>query len=218
MTDDYYEEKVLEEIAPRGLKAGDPVGELPDPNATHHNNELSALAAAAAANASNKNDRGSGGGGGGIYRAGGPTTIFGGSGWGPYSDGPLNAARKSLLSRDGLGEENWMWTMAMRVAEAGEEWAKWRKEGVKAAGGVEAPGMGGAGGAVMGVMSAAGLSKGKQREMAQEEEEEEEAEAEDGAAAEPVAKKRKVAFESEDLPVGVYEPHSGVVHCGCSLL
>ncbi len=46
------------------------------------------------------------GGGGGVYRAG-PTTLFGGNGWGPYSDGPLNAVRKSVLSLDGVTEENW---------------------------------------------------------------------------------------------------------------
>lgn len=67
----------------------------------------------------------------GIYRAGGPTTIFGGSGWGPFSDGPLNAVRKSLLSRDGVTEENWMWMAATRAVEANEEWSKWRKEGIK---------------------------------------------------------------------------------------
>ncbi|KAG6806200.1 hypothetical protein H0H93_003363, partial [Arthromyces matolae] len=86
VTDDYYEEKVTEEIAPLGLKPGDPVGELPDPNAPSHSNEVNSLAAASGGAAA-KGDRV----GGGIYRAGGPTTIFGGSGWGPYSDGPLNA-------------------------------------------------------------------------------------------------------------------------------
>ena len=131
VTDDYYEEKVLAEITERGLKAGDPVGELPDPNATGHGAlaaELSGLASSALSGSlPSKGDRTQGG----IYRAGGPTTIFGGSGWGPYSDGPLNAVRKSILTRDGVSEENWMYMCAMRVREADEEWARWRAEGRK---------------------------------------------------------------------------------------
>jgi hypothetical protein len=38
----------------------------------------------------------------GIYRAGGPTMLFGGPGWGPYN----NVVRQSLLNYDGLNEEN----------------------------------------------------------------------------------------------------------------
>ncbi|KAJ7070021.1 chromatin remodelling complex Rsc7/Swp82 subunit-domain-containing protein [Mycena amicta] len=127
VVDDYYEDKVLEEITERGLKAGDPVGELPDPNAHHHTNEQSGANAASTAA---KNDR-LGAGTTGIYRAGGPTTLFASSGLGPFSDGPLNAVRKSLLSRDGVTEENWMWMTAMRTQQAGEEWAKNRKECVQ---------------------------------------------------------------------------------------
>ena len=72
MTDDYYEDKVLEEITAKGLKPGELVGELVDPNAA------AAAAAAAAADSAlgGKADRS---GGPGMYRAGGPTTIFGGS-------------------------------------------------------------------------------------------------------------------------------------------
>lgn len=183
VTDDYYEAKILEEITERGLKAGELVGELPDPNAVHHNNELSALNAAAAT--SSKPDRG--GGGGGLYRAGGPTTIFGGSGLGPFSDGPLNAVRKSLLTRDGVAEENWLWMMAMRVSEANEEWAKQRKEAVKSMqtlmGGPVPP-------------TPAPLD-----------------DAAANGAGEPQAKKRRVV---QDQPVlGAYEPHSNIIQCTC---
>jgi chromatin structure-remodeling complex protein RSC7 len=125
VTDDYYEEKVLADITAKGLKAGDLVGELPDPNAPAHTQPDANLANSTFASSSNVNIAG----GGGIYRAGGPTTIFGGSGWGPFSDGPLNAVRKSLLSRDGVTEENWMWMMAGRVGDADEEWGRLRKEG-----------------------------------------------------------------------------------------
>ncbi|KNZ74089.1 Chromatin structure-remodeling complex subunit RSC7 [Termitomyces sp. J132] len=169
--DDYYEEKVTEEIAALGLKPGDPVGELPDPNATSHN-EVTSLAVASTGATAGKGDRV----GGGIYRAGGPTTIFGSSGWGPYSDGPLNAVRKSLLSRDGVDEENWMFMMAQRVLEAGQEWAKWRKE-------------------------------------EEGEEEEDGAHAEDRTAskAKGSAKRRRVSVVAGEPPLGIYEPHTGLV-------
>ncbi|CAK5267548.1 unnamed protein product [Mycena citricolor] len=127
VVDDYYEDRVLEEITARGLQAGDPVGELPDPNANAANAADAGLGANTAAN---KTDRG-GGTSVGVYRAGGPTTLFGSSGWGPYSDGPLNAVRKSLLSRDGVSEENWMLMAATRTLAADAEWAKWRKEGIQ---------------------------------------------------------------------------------------
>ncbi|KAG7442805.1 uncharacterized protein BT62DRAFT_904881 [Guyanagaster necrorhizus] len=126
VTDDYYEEKILQEIAERGIKPGDLVGDLPDPNVQ---------STEAASRPDRANPQGGGGGGLGIYRAGGPTTIFGGSGWGPYSDGPLNAVRKSLLSRDGVTEENWMWMMAQRVLEGDGELAKWRRNRLKPGGG-----------------------------------------------------------------------------------
>lgn len=210
VVDDYYEEKVVEEITARGLKAGDPVGELPDPNATHHSNELSSLNAASNANAGNKADRG-GGGAGGIYRAGGPTTIFGGSGWGPYSDGPLNAVRKSILSRDGVAEDNWMWMMATRVNEADQEWAKWRKESLKALHGVDGVLMGGTGSVAANGM----MPKHKYADLQEEEEEDEEADDEENSAAavEPAPKKRRVGFEAEARPLGIYEPHTNLIHC-----
>ena len=127
--DDYYEEKVLADITEKGLKPGDLVGELADPNAP----SAAALAAAEVANAQ-KADRA--GATQGIYRAGGPTTLFGGPGWGPYSDGPLNAVRKSLLNRDGLNEENWMLVAAQRTAEASADWAKQRRRALVPYGGI----------------------------------------------------------------------------------
>ncbi|KAJ7764533.1 chromatin remodelling complex Rsc7/Swp82 subunit-domain-containing protein [Mycena maculata] len=176
VVDDYYEEKSLEEITARGLKAGDPVGELPDPNGLYHANEP--------ANPNPKADKNDRGGGlpMGLYRAGGPTTIFGSSGWGPFSDGPLNAVRKSLLSRDGVSEENWMWMAATRTLAAGEEWARWRKEGVQP-------------------MDLAGnIVKGKRKAEPDDEQQE-------GASS---GKKPRPEL-TDDLPLGVYEAHSGVV-------
>ncbi|KAF8639179.1 hypothetical protein AX17_001666 [Amanita inopinata Kibby_2008] len=194
VVDDYYEGKMLEEITAKGLKPGDPVGELPDPNAPHHSNELSSLTGGAGAGAG----RGERGSGGGIYRAGGPTTIFGGSGWGPYSDGPLNAVRKSLLSRDGVTEENWMYMMAMRVIDAGEEWTKCRKEALKPYSGIDA--VGGHDGTM-----ASSFIRAKLKEV-----EEEEVDAKENVT-DPVAKKRKVSYDKDEPPLGVYEPHTGIV-------
>ncbi|KAF8875218.1 chromatin remodelling complex Rsc7/Swp82 subunit-domain-containing protein [Gymnopilus junonius] len=213
VTDDYYEDKVLEEITARGLKAGELVGELPDPNATHHNNELSALNATAAAASSGKGDRG-GGGGGGIYRAGGPTTIFGGSGWGPYSDGPLNAVRKSILSRDGVSEDNWMWMMATRVDEANEMWTKQRKEALKVVEGVDGLVMGGA---IPPPPGTRPLAPGMRDLREEEEEGEGEEELPNGdvnvtEVPKPKSKKRKVGFEDDIPAIGVYEPHGNLIH------
>ncbi|KZT65189.1 hypothetical protein DAEQUDRAFT_731708 [Daedalea quercina L-15889] len=120
--DDYYEDKALEECTAKGLKPGDPVDEPQD------------TTAAAPEATTNKTERI--GSGLGMYRAGGPTTIFGGSGWGPYSDGPLNAVRKSLLTRDGLNEENWMYIAAQRTMDASREWANLRAEAMKVCGGI----------------------------------------------------------------------------------
>ncbi|KAK7042462.1 chromatin remodelling complex Rsc7/Swp82 subunit-domain-containing protein [Favolaschia claudopus] len=180
VVDDYYEDKSLEEITARGLKAGDPVGDLPDPNAQNHSNEPSSLNAAALA-AANKNDRGSGV-AMGLYRAGGPTTIFGSNGWGPYSDGPLNVVRKSLLSRDGVTEENWMWMAAMRTLKAGDEWKRQRQE------------------ALQPIDLTGNTAKGK-RKAADLIEEPQDSEVD----------KKFRADASAHFPLGVYEAHSAIV-------
>ncbi|KAL0573363.1 chromatin structure-remodeling complex subunit RSC7 [Marasmius crinis-equi] len=176
VTDDYYEEKVLAEITARGLQPGDLVGELPDPNATSAKN----IAAEAPADI----DAGSGG-GSSIYRAGGPTTIFGGSGWGPYSDGPLNAVRKSLLTRDGVNEENWMWRMAEKTSEMSEEWRRVRERAV----GRE-------------IVDEKGKGKGKERARGSDVE------------VTVLGKKRKLSAGVDLDPgpaLGSYDPHTGLI-------
>ncbi|EAU84128.2 nuclear protein localization [Coprinopsis cinerea okayama7 len=180
--DDYYEEKSLAEITEKGLKAGDLVGELFDATAASSSGvpsgELAALDRSGALGASSTL-------GGSMYRPGGPTTIFGGSGWGPYSDGPLNAVRKSLLTRDGVLEENWMFMMAGRVREADEEWARWRAEARKALS---------VDGVWVGEVPVPGASNDKGKEVVQEGGDAENKEAE------------------EKKPLGVYEPHSHLIH------
>lgn len=184
VTDDYYEDKVLEEITAKGLKAGDLVGELQDPNAPAQQDQ-SLLAVPS--NAASKDNRG-GGSGGSMYRPGGATTIFGGSGWGPYSDGPLNAVRKSLLTRDGLNEENWMLVAAQRALEADEEWATLRRENLRACGGIL--------GDIEEETRAAkrGVAEVGDVEVAEE------------------PKKRKY-YDDGPYPMGVYEPQTGIVLC-----
>jgi hypothetical protein len=227
--DDYYEDKVLADITEKGLKPGDLVGELADPNAP----SAAALAAAELANAQ-KADRA--GGTQGIYRAGGPTTLFGGPGWGPYSDGPLNAVRKSLLNRDGLNEENWMLIAAQRTAEASAEWAKQRRRALVPYGGIfgastaaggkdeeEEEDRGGLGMGEEDHGKAKGKGKGHGHGQTQEQQEQ------DGQGQEHHAKdrrdnddagarRRKRARREDKIPRGVYEPHSGIVLCQQSSL
>jgi hypothetical protein len=219
--DDYYEAKVLADITEKGLKSGDLVGELADPNAP----SAAALAAAELANAQ-KADRA--GATQGIYRAGGPTTLFGGPGWGPYSDGPLNAVRKSLLNRDGLNEENWMFVAAQRTAEASAEWAKQRRRALVPYGGIFGvfPGAveaGGEGERERGEEEEAKPGKGKRQAQAQgqghghghgqgkDQEQERTQEQRDNDASS--ARRRKRARREDKVPRGVYEPHSGIVLC-----
>lgn len=235
VVDDYYEDKVLADITEKGLKPGDLVGELADPNAP----SAAALAAAELANAQ-KADRA--GGTQGIYRAGGPTTLFGGPGWGPYSDGPLNAVRKSLLNRDGLNEENWMLIAAQRTAEASAEWAKQRRRALVPFGGI----FGAAAAAAVAGSTAAGkdeeeedrgglglglgeedpgkakgkgkghghgLTQGQQEQdgqgqgQGQEHHQGQDRRDHDDAG----TRRRKRARREDKVPRGVYEPHSGIV-------
>ncbi|KAI0634279.1 chromatin remodelling complex Rsc7/Swp82 subunit-domain-containing protein [Trametes polyzona] len=178
VVDDYYEDKALEEITAKGLKPGDLVGELQDPSAM---NEAAALAAGAGSAAqAGKSDRS--GAVLGMYRAGGPTTIFGGSGWGPYSDGPLNAVRKSYLTREGVNEENWMYVAAERTLEATGDWARLRQENLKLAGGIY--------GDVL-------ENEAGEKRAASE------------APQDDAARKRR-AVESK-YPLGIYEPQTGLV-------
>ncbi|KAI0316955.1 chromatin remodelling complex Rsc7/Swp82 subunit-domain-containing protein [Amylostereum chailletii] len=183
VVDDYYEDKVLAEITAKGLKPGDLVGDLAEPQTV-------TIAANADTTTNQKADRG----GLGMYRAGGPTTLFGGSGWGPYSDGPLNAVRKSLLNRDGLNEENWMLIAAQRTAEASADWAKQRRKMLKPCGGIFGEG----GLAAIEALSAQTQNQGGKRE---------------GEAGPDGAKKKrkKVRTAEDDMPLGIYEPHAGIV-------
>lgn len=162
------------------------MGDLPDPSMYAEANKLDAAGGKGGTIVQGKGDRA--GAGLGLYRAGGPTTIFGGSGWGPYSDGPLNAVRKSLLNRDGLNEENWMHIAAQRTVEAGEAFSKIRKEALQVCGGIQ------------------------DRDALPIGEELKKREGEDGLVGDGKRRKKIRSLEDE-LPLGLYESHSGIVHC-----
>ncbi|KAF7792943.1 hypothetical protein EIP86_004046 [Pleurotus ostreatoroseus] len=194
--DDYDEEKTLQEITEKGLKPGELVGDLQD---------VSNLAAEAAAlgisRDAMKQERaaasGGGGGGPGIYRAGGPTTIFGGSGWGPYSDGPLNAVRKSFLNREGLNEENWMLIAAQRTREADEEWKRIRRTALEPCGGI------------LGRSNDVGGEQGYGDAGAKRTAGEDGDGDVDVMQVEP--KRRRVESEQSQYPLGIYDPQTGIV-------
>ncbi|KAJ3754855.1 chromatin remodelling complex Rsc7/Swp82 subunit-domain-containing protein [Lentinula raphanica] len=191
VTDDYYEDKALAAIAELGVKPGDLVGDLADPNA-----EIEGRAEKSIKFANDREYGASGGSGGSMYRPGGPTTIFAGHGFGPFYE-PLNPVRKSLLNRDGVSEENWMWMMATRARDANERWRKCR-DGAIGAGASR-------------TTHTAPSWKGKERA-------DPETPTEMGATvktAASVKKQRKVTFGPDGggptLPLGVYEPHTGTV-------
>jgi hypothetical protein len=133
--------------------------------------------------------------------------------------------------------------IAEKVVESGREWAKQRKEGLRIAAGAE--GIGSMGKKEMERIREKERVAERQRtemEMTEEgdeeededEEEEEEEEEEEDVDADDVddvngpavtkregeniqrdRKKRKVGSEMDEMPLGAYEPHSGVVHCQC---
>jgi chromatin structure-remodeling complex protein RSC7 len=173
VVDDYNEAKGLEEATNRGAQAGDLVGDLSDANPP----------AGLGGQLPTVDQRGERGPGLGMYRAGGPTTLFGGNGLGPYSDGPLNAVRKSYLTREGLDRENWMYMMARKVSNATVAWAKIRREGIAPEGeGVRIP--------------------KRERDVDV-----------DGEKAEENTNKKSKGENEPTVAEGAYEPHSGHVLC-----
>lgn len=189
VVDDYYEEKALADITERGLKAGDPVEELLE-------QQQQAVAEASASKLDNKAVGNKGERTGlGIYRAGGPTTVFGGTGLGPFSDGPLNVGKKAMLNREGATEENWMLVMAERTREANLEWARGRKDAMTPLGG----------------LSGSGKKKSTRLDVEDPEGDDKTVMDVDFEPSSLNNKRRRT--ENEALPIGVYEPHSNLVHC-----
>ncbi|KAG6822637.1 hypothetical protein H0H93_005164, partial [Arthromyces matolae] len=136
-------------------------------------------------------------------------------------DGPLNAVRKSVLSRDNVDEENWMLKMATRVLEAGEEWAKWRREGIKIGGGLEEPVQNTTGEEISSAVSEQHSEAKRKYDALKEDMEEGNAENIDDEEDDAIsskrgkttstrpAKRRQVKVPDEP-PLGIYEPHTGL--------
>lgn len=198
IVDDYDEPRVLAQITAEGIKAGEPVGELPDPMAT--------IASRVPAQVVHTT-----GGGAAIYRPGQPTTIFGGSGLHPYSkellgSGTFMISRKAALSREGVGEENWMYEAARRTREADHRFKELRWKSMR--------------------IVKDGNIVGNMYSWVKEGEDQINAEVDGQAPMEldqieqsaPVAtekrtskKRRRVLDDGQVL--GVYEAHSGSIHC-----
>ena len=105
VVDDYYDEdKALTDITACSLRPGDPVSVLIEQQ------ELAAAesSAIAALNKSRKECEQGRKLEIGYHCTGGPTTVFGGSSLGPFSDGPIHVAKRAMLNREGANEETWM--------------------------------------------------------------------------------------------------------------
>ena len=122
MDDDYYEDKAREECLAKGLKPGDPIGEVGDITFGDRSNDPDRNKNNQAAPT---NERAST-----IYKPGGPTTFFGGAGTGPFA-GEMPSSRRAALSRDGVTEINWMAIAAASAIEANQQYTKLRKERVE---------------------------------------------------------------------------------------
>lgn len=117
--DDYREELVLQDITARGLKAGDPVGDLPDPQPYLQDPLRMAKTGSSTVPSSNV-------GGSTLYKPGGPSTFFGSSGLHPFSsellgNGNFATSRKATFSRENVTEDNWMFEAAKRTLRANDE-------------------------------------------------------------------------------------------------
>lgn len=186
VTDDYYEDRALQAMQAKGIAPGTPVGELPDPTAPSGNAAATSLPAQASSAVSH-----------GIYRAGGPTTLFGGAGLGPFSDGPHSAVRKSMLAREGLSKENWMLQAAKHVGDINEEFARMRKEARRAH--------------TTTFNGDTGMNnslKGKEKEQS----------VNDIRTAGEGVSREKEPTEELDSMTSTYEPHTSVMHCECDFV
>lgn len=206
VTDDYYEEQARQECAEKGNTPGELVGELPDLNiypVGDVNQPLRTLEERRQAAASNAAGGAAAGstqlalGAGGIYRSGGPTTHFGGQGLNPFDEAHalggglgvssgLAAARRAALTREGVGEDNWMWKTALRVHEANESFANMRKSRLRSAG--------------LGEPLEGGIEE-TLRIARDEDDSNEETEV------------RRQRWLSDGNALGAYEPHTDLFHC-----
>ena len=222
--DDYYEDKAREECLTKGAKPGDLVGDVGDNSFDDPNRreKLAAEKASQAQQAAGPTDRSAA-----VYKTGGPTTFFGGAGLGPFA-GEMPSSRKAILNRDGVTEENWMLLMAQEVVEANQEFTKMRRERLE-----QVRGSGGPSQTIVRTDSVEPSRSGTPIVQPQGPEQPVAPPAEptdlstEGLSAAAlralnmgarrtaaVARERKkVRVPRDELPRGVYEPHTGLFHC-----
>lgn len=192
VVDDYFEEAAKVEAAEKGAKPGDVVIE-PQQDFSH-------TISTDTYGKGQKESRT------GIYKPGGPTTFFGSDAVGPFR-GEMSSTKKAMLARENLTEENWMHAAALSVLEANEELRRGRAEKIIPGGGLDEvqvplphnsssvthyiPSATTTGGA------SAPAPTGDQGE----------------GAGEVDTKTMEETNAASPKPLGVYEVHTGVLHC-----
>src|SRR5258708_33493881 len=190
-------------------------------------------------NGSNQNVYGSTG----VYRTGGPTAHFGGAGLGPFDDryylslsvntGPSSfapttpgsamigtggAARRAALLRQGVGEENWMWKVALMVHESNDQYAAIRRSRLRGAAlSLDPPPCkGGLSGELQPAVTVdGGLDETLRAAREMDHLVESEMADADPQIVQHLAKKRQ-RLDGENIALGVYEPHTDIFLCAFS--
>lgn len=191
--DDYYEDRARDEVLAKGLKPGDPVGELPDPMQLPFEGALNRANPNNLAPSANFFAAGSSM----VYKPGGPSTHFGGPGLGPFS-GEMAGSKKVALARDGIIEENWMWRAALGVREANDAIKNIRTSRL-----VPAP-------TILAGISDRTLAKGAGELSSAPKND-------DTIDIDATTIRVNQDESSEGRRYGVYEPHTDVWHCACFL-
>ncbi|EJD52093.1 hypothetical protein AURDEDRAFT_111568 [Auricularia subglabra TFB-10046 SS5] len=193
VVDDYYEDQALADITARGLQPGDPVGDLGEPQGYGGGGPAGEAGLAGTYKAGQKplvvkDPSGS------IYKSGGPTTFFGGTGMGVFAaDGepaPGRARRPTaevIKSWESLNSD-WMHLTALAVHDVNDVYAKMRREALKAyQSNLEVD-------EVAKAAEAVTLTDGAVKREGEQQEKE--------------AKRVRIS----EPALGVYEPHTGLVH------
>jgi hypothetical protein len=146
----------------------------------------------------------------GIYKPGGPTTFFGADAVGPFR-GEMSSTKKAMLARENLTEENWMHAAALSVLEANEELRRARAERIIPGAGLEevqVP-LQHTGSTVTHYMPSATQIGGVPVPAPIGEQGE--------GGGEVDTKTLEETNAASSKPLGIYEVHTGIIHCMCSL-
>jgi hypothetical protein len=197
VVDDYFEEAAKIEAAEKGAKPGDIVIE-PQQDFSH-------TISTDTYGKGQKESRT------GIYKPGGPTTFFGSDAVGPFR-GEMSSTKKAMLARENLTEENWMHAAALSVLEANEELRRSRAEKVVPGAGldeVQVP-LQHTGSTVTHYVPSTTQIGGVAVPVPIGEQGE--------GGGEIDTKTLEETNAASSKPLGVYEVHTGIIHCMCILL